>query len=71
MTDFPRALLLPALACALAACDHGVPEQPEKNPDSRVSESNVYSGQVRALEKAEQVQQIILDAHKQRGEQTE
>ncbi len=53
----------------LSACNRASPPQESNRPanGSRVSDNNVFKDQVRALEKAEQVQQIIMDDYKKRN----
>ncbi len=65
----PIALTLTLLAGLFQlACSSGTEERtPPAN--SRVSDDNVFSPQVRALEKAERVEQMMLDAHKRRSQQ--
>lgn len=63
-----RRLLLLLLMFALTGC-----EAPSATPgtgkpaSSRVSDDNVFSSQVRALEQAEQVEQLIGDAYDARN----
>ena len=60
------------MAVLLAGCSGGSePEQAQKDNGSRVSDDNVFSGQVRALEKAEGVEQTLMDAERRRREQME
>lgn len=50
------------LAALLTACGNSEAPPADPSTSSRVPEDNVFSGQVRALEKAEQVQNTINDA---------
>ena len=55
----------------LAGCSGGSeePEQAQKDDGSRVSDDNVFSSQVKVLERAEGVEQTLMDAERRRREQ--
>ena len=58
MPNFCRYFLLCVLTVLLVACS----EKPKEKPEAVKPHDHVWSGQTRALEKARDVEQQILDA---------
>lgn len=60
-----RLIIVVSVMTTLCSCSED-PSTTTQPTNSRVSEDNVFSDQVRALEKAEQVEDKIMDAFKKR-----
>ncbi|WJW75885.1 hypothetical protein QVG61_02005 [Thiohalobacter sp. IOR34] len=69
-----RRTLFLGLLLSLAACsgsEQGTAGEDEARPASRLPADNVFSGQVRALEKAEGLEQTLREAEQRQRRQIE
>ena len=57
------------LAMLLSACSETEPPAPKEKTESRVSEDSPFSAQVQALEKAENVENVINESLRKRESQ--